>query len=99
MDEERWGGYDSTRERGSKGKLFMGINPTCWNVFTGRVCLSLMERTTMMMENRKIISLGGEVNSMKRSKLRSGRAVQKCDQDQILDHGFALRVFTIVGSL
>ena len=38
-------------------------------IFTGRVCLSLMERTTMTMENRKSISLGGGENNKHRSKL------------------------------
>jgi hypothetical protein len=37
--------------------------------FTGRVCLSLMARTTTTMENRKIISSGGGANSKQRSKL------------------------------
>jgi hypothetical protein len=41
-----------------------------------------MARTTSMMENRKIISSGGEGNNMKRSKLRRESAVQKRDQDQ-----------------
>jgi hypothetical protein len=44
-----------------------------------------MARTTTTMENRKSISSGGEANSMQRSKLRRESAVQKRDQDQILD--------------
>jgi hypothetical protein len=52
--------------------------------FTGRVCLSLMERTTTTMENRKSISSGGEANNMQRSKLRRESAVQKCDQSKSL---------------
>jgi hypothetical protein len=71
----------------------------CWHVFTGRVCLSLMERTRTMMENKKIISSGGEENNMKRSTIKTESIVQKRDQDQILDHGSASRVFMTVGSL
>jgi hypothetical protein len=41
-----------------------------------------MERTTTMMENRKIISSGGEANNMHRSKLKRESIVQKRDQDQ-----------------
>jgi hypothetical protein len=46
-----------------------------WHVFTGRVCFSLMERTTTTMENRKMISSGGEANSMQRSKLERKRVI------------------------
>jgi hypothetical protein len=67
--------------------------------FIGRVCLSLMARTTTTMANRKKISSGGEVNNMQRSKLRRESAVQKCDQDQILDRGYSSRFFMTVGSL
>jgi hypothetical protein len=52
--------------------------------FTGRVCLSLMERTTTTMENKNIIRSGGEANSMQRSKLRRESTTQKRDQDQNL---------------
>jgi hypothetical protein len=52
--------------------------------FIGSVCWSLMARKTMMMENRKSISSGGEVNIMQRSNLRRKSTVQKHDQDQYL---------------
>jgi hypothetical protein len=50
--------------------------------FTGSMCLSLMERTTVIMENRKTISSGGEVNNMQRSNIRRENTVQKRDPDQ-----------------
>jgi hypothetical protein len=50
--------------------------------FTRSMFLSFMERIRVTMENRKSIILGGEENSMQRSKLRSEIAVQKHDQDQ-----------------
>jgi len=52
----------------------------------------------MTMENRKSIRSGEEANNMHRSKLRRESIVQKHDQDQILDSGSTLRVFTTVGS-